>query len=213
MKKEEISDQSYNTGIKSIIRRDFFPDLNPIEFDETIDKMNLNSFCNKYISKDESQFIKSIENDRKLLRSSAPKPDIKLNVVDEKKMNPWPVQEYNNLFYEPQTINKVEKPKGVLMYNNKKKIPMIRFSQTRMPDETNTLNLKSDYPSYHPFTTESSLSESDSEFEGTSKYSSIAINSYQGSKAIRRDRLERRKKKNELSSRGLELLKSLEANS
>ena len=174
--------------------------------------MNLNAFCNKYISKDESKFVKSIENDRKLLRSSAPKPDKNLN-VDEKKMNPWPVQEYNNLFYEPQVINKVEKPKGILMYNNKKKAPMIRFSQTRMPDDANTLGLKQDYPSYHPFTTESSVSESESEFEGTSKYTSIAINTYQSTKAIRRDRLERRKKKNELSSRGLELLKSLDADS
>ena len=57
------------------------------------------------------------------------------------------------------------------------------------------------------------MSESEREFEGTSKYTSIAINTYQSTKAIRRDRLERRKKKNELSSRGLELLKSLDADS
>lgn len=209
MTKEAISDQSFSAGVKSIVRRDFFPELSPVEFDASVDRMNLNAFCSRYISRDEAKFVQSIADDRQRLRSAAPRPDAPRG-VDEAKANPWPAQEYSALFYEPPVRARAEPTKGVLAYNNRKKAPTIRFSQTRLPGDSGGSG--SDFPRYHPFTTESSVSESESEFEGASKYAASAISAYQETRRVRRDRLERRRKRNELSSRGLELLKALEAN-
>ncbi|KAH0785893.1 hypothetical protein GPJ56_010154 [Histomonas meleagridis] len=207
-KKEEMNDHSFDIAIKALVKRDFFPDLKQDHQDETINKYDLNSFCNTYISKSDAKFVNSIENDRKLLRSSAPKPIYPLN-VDDSKMNPWPHPQYNALFYEPPTIN--SNKHNAITYNKTRKVPSIRFSQTRLPDEASSSFFK-DFPAYHPFTTESSTTESESEFEGRSQYSAYAIKAYQNSsKQIRRDRLEKRKKRNELSSRGLDLLKTLES--
>ena len=210
--KTRIDDHKFNQNMKSIIHRDLFPELKTGPDDETINQYSLSSYLQNFMSKDEGKFIDSVERDRRLKRSMAPwQKAIVDKELEAKQFIPWKNPRFNSLFYPPKEIENVSK-QNALTYNRKKQ-PRINYDMVRIPENFSDPSLR-DYPSYHPFTTESSTTESESEFEGRSFYRKQMLENVQySSKQIHKDRLERiKKKKTELSSKGMSLLKSLEKN-
>ena len=202
---ERIPDQKFTAGIKAIMRRDLFPELkNDDTVDETIKPHSLNS----YSAKSQSEFMDSIEVDRKRLRSAAP-----ATLLDRTEENPismpWPRNPYNALFFEPKSIN-VEQKKAITYI--KKKRPAINYQMTRFSGGFMGPTLPN-YPAYHPFTTESSTTESESEFEGRTvfRHTSILQNVQNAKKALKEKR-EKHKKSAELTQDGRNLLKAMESN-
>ena len=206
---ERIPDQKFTAGIKAIMRRDLFPELkNDAAVDETIKPHSLNTYCATYSGKKQSEFMDSIEVDRKRLRSAAPS-NLLDRVEDNTKFNPWPRTQYNALFFEPPTIN-VEQKKA-LTYIKKKK-PSINYQMTRFPDGLMNPVLQN-YPAYHPFTTESSTTESESEFEGRTVFRNVSIlQNVQNAKKALKEKREKHKKSAELTQQGRDLLKAMQTN-
>lgn len=201
--RERIDDKSFDSAIKSIVVRDFFPDLRSNQnVDETITNFRLKSFTDTYIAKDEAKFIDRMEMDSKILKSAAPKSQIDPKIV-ESQFKGFPIDKPNILFNNPEPLPIKSVP--ALLYNEKKR-PRIDYSQTRFTNEEPGSNLF-DYQIYHPFTTESSASESESEFEGRTSYLNSIIN--MKPTEIRREKLERYKQKKELTAKGRELFNSL----
>jgi hypothetical protein len=202
-KKEQLEDRVFEKALKTIIKRDFFPNLAPTESDpSTEDLPPLNSFFSGHESKIDSDFKKTIDMDREIIQSAAPKSQIDPE-VEQRQFNPWPTATYSALFYEPP---KRSVPAQRAIRYDKVTRPRIDHSQTRLAPE---LGQASEYPGYRPFTTESSTTESESEYEGRSHYRRDVVSSVSFT-TVRRDRLERRRRANELSSKGKELLRSLD---
>lgn len=199
--KETVNEHDYIKNMKTVIIRDFFPELKSGPDDETLSKYNLTTFCQTFIGDQIQEFVNSVDNDRILLRSSAPNPKINEEMV-KKQYQPWNDDKYNALFYEPKEF---ENSKGKMLKYDKKRCPKINYDQTRFHDKIGKTTI-ADFPRYHPFTTESSTTESESEFEGRSVYRQQLL---EDPKQIRKDRLEKIKRRNELSTKGKMLLKSL----
>lgn len=205
---ERIPDSKYLSGIKSIIKRDLFPELkNDAVTDPTLQVHNLTSYCQAYTPKSEAEFFDSIEMDRKKLKNAAPsfKYDEK---KDNTKFNPWPYHHENALFFDPKPIQ--SENRKALTYKTRK--PTINYRMVNF--ENAFLNpASSNYSSYHPFTTtESSTTDTDSEFEGRNVFRNTAIlpNAEITQKLVKA-KFEKRKKLSDLSEKGREIFKSLQS--
>ncbi|KAK8895070.1 hypothetical protein M9Y10_023512 [Tritrichomonas musculus] len=199
--KEIVDEHDYGRNMKAVIVRDFFPDLKTGPDDETINRYNLTTYCQTFIGDQDYEFVSSVDKDRLLLRSSAPNPKINEEMVKQ-QYRPWTDEKYNALFYEPKEF---DGGKSKALKYDKKRCPKINYDQTRFHDKFGNTTI-ADFPRYHPFTTESSTTESESEFEGRSVYRQQLL---EDPKHIRKDRLEKVRRRNELSSKGKTLLKSL----
>ncbi|OHS96621.1 hypothetical protein TRFO_37165 [Tritrichomonas foetus] len=204
--KQKVNEHDFIKNMKSIIIRDLFPELKTAPDDETINRYNLTTYLQNYIGAEGGDFIDSIERDRELRRSAAPMraPDPEL---ESTQFKPWENPRFNSLFYQSKELE--NKSRAALTYD-KKRQPRINYDMARFPDNYNNPT-PLDYPMYHPFTTESSTTESESEFEGRSIYRNqlISQNPQMSTKQVRKDRLRNLKKRNELSTKGKNLLKSL----
>lgn len=199
--KEIVDEHDYGRNMKAVIVRDFFPDLKTGPDDETINRYNLTTYCQTFIGDQDYEFVSSVDKDRLLLRSSAPNPKINEEMVKQ-QYRPWTDEKYNALFYEPKEF---DGGKSKALKYDKKRCPKINYDQTRFHDKFGNTTI-ADFPRYHPFTTESSTTESESEFEGRSVYRQQLL---EDPKQIRKDRLDKVRRRNELSSKGKTLLKSL----
>lgn len=191
MRKRVLDDKEYRRAVRAIIKRDFFPELQrDYHEDDTMTQFEtLSAFSAKCISKEDQEFIDSIEKERQKLQSKAPEPKHELPDA-----NPWENNGRCALFYEPR--NDIILPPV-------RSLKAISYSQTRFGDEMRAES----GPSIRDFLSDSTTSESESEFEGRSYISRDLFT--KSLRVVNRERLERRKKANQLSSKGKELLKSL----
>lgn len=191
MRKEVLDEKEYRAAVRAIIKRDFFPELQKDEQDDTISQFQtLNSFCARCVSKEDNEFIKAIENERQKLQRlyPGPKPDIYGS-------NPWKNSGRSALFHEPPKID-------IPPVRN---IKSISYQQTRFnnkEEETKT-NL-----SIRNLLSDSATSESESEFDGKLHINRELFTTH-CLRVVNRERLEKRKRTNQLSAKGKELLKSL----
>lgn len=181
-----MNDSEYRKSVREIIKRDFFPELCLDKIDETLEKFrSLNSFCARCVNAGDSDFVAQIEADRQELHHAAPK-DKRGDVI--KDQNPWKSSAHDPLFFEP--------PRKMLTHKSRVR-PEISHEQTRF---TTVERPSLSRISYDESTT---TSESESEFEGRSQFRQEFMR-------VSRDRIERRKRMNQLSSKGRDLLKSLD---
>ena len=184
MKKQEtMPDAQYRKSVREIIKRDFFPELSNDKIDETVDKFgSLNSFCASCVSAEDADFVKQVEHDRQLLKSSAP-VDKRSEIIRDQ--NPWKSSARDPLFFEPVPL---------MIETKTDKRPAISYEQTRFSSaRRHALSVSSE---------STTTTESESEFEGRSQFRKEFMQ-------ISRERLERRKRMSELSAKGRALLKSL----
>lgn len=200
MSKTEIEDKKFDSAVKDIIQRDFFPILKESKnIDPSTNNFSLSTFCNTYAPETDSQFLKKVERDRVILLNSA--PAVKLDKsLENDEINKYGRVPFNALFYTPQA--KPPEPQLSITYQGKKK-PTIAIHNTHFGNQMNSANIGP--INYHPFTTESSSTESESEFEGRSKYRAELIDSFSAPPKVNKERL----KKRQISNKGRELLKKL----
>lgn len=201
MEKQLINDKKFDSSIKSIIQRDFFPELSETKPpDPSTEKFTLQTFCSTYAPQSDHEFVEKTQRDRivQINSTHAAKLDKELEIDTR---NRFKREAFNSLFYQPQPIK--YEPQLALTYQQKKR-PQIRFENTHLHiAEKMQPNV---HINYHPFTTESSTTESESEFEGRSKYRSEIIRSIPaGRSSLKKERLSQKK----LTPKGRELLESL----
>ncbi|EAY19181.1 hypothetical protein TVAG_214060 [Trichomonas vaginalis G3] len=201
MEKQIIDDKKFDSSIKSIIQRDFFPELGSTKQpDPSTANFSLQTFCNTYAPQSDHDFVTKVERDRIIQINSAPASKLDKQLENDTR-SPYKREAFNSLFFQPQAI-KHETPLA-LTYQQKKKPQTIlentHFHNGRPISLNNNIN-------YHPFTTESSTTESESDFEGRSKYRSEIIRTMPTRRiSIKKDRLV----KMNLTQKGRELLDSM----
>ena len=196
--KKSLNDKQFDSTIKSLIQRDYFPLLSKSEKeqDRSTKKYSVSKFCNSFTPESDANFLKTVERDRLILRNSAPSAKIDKHLENDKN-NPYGRQPYSALFYEPQTANKVHQL--CIEYKNDRK-PTINPQNTRLTTNRNQENTQ--ITNYHMFTTESSSTESESDFEGRSSYRKELIQSFRTPVKVNTEKI----KKRTISDKGLSLL-------
>ena len=204
MKKTVIEDNVYSDGIKSIIHRHFFPDLKKsYDNDATFQAHDLDTFSSNYISKNACTFHSSIEHDRIKLREAAPKA--LLHTLHEPENLPYPAVPNASFFTHPQMItDQSSKP------INHHFEPYINYHMTHVPTEHNKKLAIYSETGLPNLPSSSSTSDTDSEIEGRTPIRRETISKYSTIAAIK-ERQEK-KKIEELSRRGNELLGALRKN-
>lgn len=200
--KKPVQDRDFHKNMKEVIIRDFFPELKKTADDETLNKYSLTTYVQTYTSEDDKQFVETIERDRQLLRSTAPTKKVDPE-LEAKQYQPWREEPFNALFFQPKSIDRIVQQ--ALTYQKKERKPRINYDETRFHDRYGKSTMP-DYFTYHPFTTESSTTESESEFEGRSVYRQQLL---ENPKQIRKDRLEKARRRNELTAKGKLLLEAI----
>jgi hypothetical protein len=202
VEKTEINDKKFDSAVKDIIQRDFFPTLRELKTpDPSTNDFNLSTFCSAYAPETDAQFLKTVERDRLVLLNSAPASRLDKSLEND-SINKYGRIAFNPLFFTPQA--KETRPQLALTYQNKKK-PTIVFQNTRFGPQMSNISNSHGQVIYHPFTTDSSSAESESEFEGRSKYRDDLINSFTAPPKVNVDRL----KKKTISDKGKQLLRQL----
>jgi hypothetical protein len=189
-KREPLPGLVFDAAVKSIIKRDFFPNLSG-DADTSIEPYpTLNSFLATCENKEDAEFIQKIEREHQMLRSAAP------TVRDSSSAA------RSALFYEPEPIAKLALPSG-----ERRRQPRISYGQTRFGDPSH--RARQDIQSYRPFSSDASATESESEFEGRTMLRRSLLSGASFLRA-RQDTLVRRRQESELTEKGKALLHSLD---
>jgi hypothetical protein len=179
-----LTDRSFDSAMKSIVNRDFFPNLTSTQTDTSLDSYpTLNSFLATCGSTEVSQFLHSIENDRKLLLSASAVPPSAPSA----------------LFSAPTFVP----PKGITFQAPHTR--RIAYDQTRFEPA----GRRRDLPLSRPSPMETSASETESEFEGRSHFRRQLLAGATFSQ-LRPERFIRKRRARGLSTQGKALLDSLE---
>jgi hypothetical protein len=177
-----LNDRSFEAAVKSIVNRDFFPTLSSTHPDTSVDRYpTLNSFLATFASREISEFLNSVENDRQLLMLSAP------------------VQEAppSALFKSPEFCP----PKAITFSVAPKR--RIAYDQTRFGGR-----MGRDLQVCRPLPMDTSASETESEFEGRSQFRRRLLTGAPFVQ-IQKERLLKRKRTRKLSARGKSLFDAL----
>ena len=202
--KETLNDKQFDSTVKSIIQRDYFPTLkqsknNPQEEneDKSTKHLTVSTFCEKYAPESDAKFIQTVERDRMILQNSAPAAKLNKKLENDSN-NPYGRQKFSALFYEPPKLN-IE-PKKSLTYEKEKRKPTINPKNTRFNHDP-MIDLLS-HNHFHLFTTESSSTESESEFEGRTHYRDSLLQSMRAPVTVNQEKI----RKCHLSEQGMNLL-------
>ena len=196
--KKTLNDKNYDSTVKSLIQRDYFPFIKEnqqnskqiLSEDQSTKKLTLSSFCEKYEPESDAKFVKQVERDRLMLKNSlqTAKRDKEL---ENDKLNPYGRQSFSALFYEPPAIT--TNTKKALTYESNMRKPTINTQNTRLQSYNQINQFSFMQPqNNHLFTTESSTTESESEFEGRSQYRKYLFDSMNAPLQINEDKIKKR---------------------
>ena len=210
--KKTLNDKNYDSTVKSLIQRDYFPllkekDQDSKNFsveDQSIKKFTLSSFCESYEPESDAKFVKQVERDRLMLKNTlqTTKRDKEL---ENDKINSYGRQSFSALFYEPPALTSSQNK--ALTYETDIRKPTINTQNTRL-QTSNHINQFSyiNTTNHHLFTTESSTTESESDFEGRSQYRKSLFDSMNAPLQINENKIKRRI----LSNQAKQLLSQLQ---